>query len=233
MFTSLQQCFSDTEVTEDDYDVMSCLIDAEGDDTIKSTHPLKRVLSVQRVEDGNEEDESSQCKRSRTIEHTTTQECDGNNPPFFPIVFLKGTAYSKNLMHRQRDSPQFSASTQEEAVDYQLAEELIDNMMCDEAPETSDPVPLLTRPSTPVVESFSSSGQVVCEWPSNLAVDNALTAAISLRPLSPSSLSKLEENDDLLATPTTYPQKRLRSVSEVSSTAGLTPMLSSMNMPKG
>lgn len=225
-----EMCFSDTEVNENDYDIMECLVDTEGKESPQAqcSHPQKRNLSVH-IYQSESEVEGLTCKRSRLEK---PEEDQVNGTTLFPILYSDGISHK--LIQRNRDSPQFSgsATTEEEAVDYQLAEELIENMLSDKPRGKNDPVPLLTRPSSPIVTPVSSiSGQVVCDWPSNLAVDNALTAAISLRPMSPSSLMKLEEQEknDFL-TPTVYPEKRLRSVSEIST--GLTPMLCSLSMPR-
>jgi hypothetical protein len=206
-------------------------MNTEDFDQTKNTQPLKRVLSGRTIKNSYSED--SNCKRIRIREPASTKDQDDDLfKPFFPDFAPTAPSHRRKLMQRIRNSPQFSASTQEEEVDCQLAEELFDNILSDESPQQSDPVPLLTRPSTPIVDCVSSDGQVVCEWPSNLAVDNALTAVISLRPLSPCSLMKLEEQEkeDLLTSPPMHPQKRLRAVSEISNT-GLTPVLNSIKMP--
>jgi len=237
-------CFSENEVSEnevevnpekeldgEDYDVMDCLIDPEQE--IHQTHmqPLKRVLSTQHAMQVTPDDDGSQSKRSCRRTSLNIQERKVI-PPFLPVLSLGQSAMSLHLAQRNRESPQLTVSTQEDVVDNQLAEELLDDMS--ETPaKDRDPVPLLTPPTTPIEERMNTGQIAICEWPSNLAVDNAFTAAIELRPLSPSSLAKLEEQDPSkndLSTPPTFLHQRLRSVSEISST-GLTPMLSSMGMP--
>mmetsp|Transcript_31102 Transcript_31102/g.66216 ORF Transcript_31102/g.66216 Transcript_31102/m.66216 type:complete len:236 (+) Transcript_31102:208-915(+) len=56
--------------------------------------------------------------------------------------------------------------------------------------EAAMPTPLITPPSSPRrVQTFSGDGMTseeatICEWPCNLTVDNAITAALELAPLS-------------------------------------------------
>jgi len=117
-----------------------------------------------------------------------------NPAPFMPS--LNSSFYSTDMtkvdFSLSNSLDNFTSSYSDHEVDTQLAEELL----C-VSPTSVDvePIPLLTPPASPV--SFNSvDGQVtICEWPSNLAVDNALTASIELRSLSPDSLAKLEEND--------------------------------------
>merc|ERR1712241_974152 len=80
---------------------------------------------------------------------------------------------------------------EDDEVDTQLAEELLDYTSSDNC--SSDPIPLLTPPVSPVPVKSDENIIKFCEWPSNLAVDNAMTAAMRLRVLSPSSLARLEE----------------------------------------
>eukprot|EP00540_Astrosyne_radiata_P023284 CAMPEP_0116823746 /NCGR_PEP_ID=MMETSP0418-20121206/1010_1 /TAXON_ID=1158023 /ORGANISM="Astrosyne radiata, Strain 13vi08-1A" /LENGTH=352 /DNA_ID=CAMNT_0004452035 /DNA_START=548 /DNA_END=1606 /DNA_ORIENTATION=- len=73
--------------------------------------------------------------------------------------------------------------------DRQLSEELEDESRGN---GESSPVPLLTPPASPLCVDSDQGITTVCEWPSNLAVDTALTAAFLLRPASPSFLVQLE-----------------------------------------
>jgi hypothetical protein len=58
------------------------------------------------------------------------------------------------------------------------------------------PIPLLTPPSSPFTMSIDGDvPTAVCEWPSNLVVDSAMTAACELSPLSLASLEDLELRD--------------------------------------
>lgn len=233
-------CFSDTEVNNetgdqtdsgDDYDVMKCLIDPSHEIETSSIQPLKRVLSnhaAMHVSPENGSQTKRSCRRSSCVD-------DGDIPPFLPKLSIGSSASCIPLMHRQVGSPQFSSSSDEEAVDSQLAEELVDIPFINvKSIDRKGPVPLLTPPASPIFPCSGADKVGLCEWPSNLAVDNALTAAIALRSLSPCSLVRLEEDnpsmDSLLTTPQTYfQQKRLRSVSEASNTL-LTPMLEGMGM---
>jgi len=238
---SEDMCFSENEVEvsdekemdDDDYYVMKCLNDPDQESLDANIQPLKRLLCTQQTMHVTPDEDDSRSKRSCRRASLKIHENANYIPPYLPVLSLGPTVVPPtHLAQCKRESPQLSISTQEEMVDSQLAEELIDGSS--ETPvKESDPVPLLTPPSTPI-EARWSSGQIsICEWPSNLAVDNALTAAIELRPLSPSSLAKLEEQDPStndLYTPPAYLQQRLRSVSEISST-GLPAMLGIMGIP--
>ena len=83
-------------------------------------------------------------------------------------------------------------------VDCQLAEELLGCVTPNEGNSCNSnpvrPVPLLTPPASPMPIKSDESIVEIYEWPSNLAVDNALTAVTQLRALSPSSLAKLEDD---------------------------------------
>lgn len=108
---------------------------------------------------------------------SSTSTISNDSPHLLEVAFLKKEAVEK-LPPSNR-------------VNSQLAEEeLLYSASTDEC--NSNPIPLLTPPATPVIKSDESVVQM-CEWPCNLTVDNALTSAIQLRALSPSSLVKLEE----------------------------------------
>lgn len=230
----------------DDADVMKCLIDPEEYDALNiQAQPLKRVLSTSCQQPMNitPEDHGSITKRNcRRASVKRSPDENGVQPPFLPALSIGESAIAISLDQRKRQSPQLSASSEEEIVDSQLADELIDGIArADQTTiEGRDPVPLLTPPSTPNMERRSSTGQfALCEWPSNLAVDNALTAAAyDDRPLSPSTLARMEEQDstadDFITTPVYDHCARLRSVSDVitpQNNTGLTPMLQSIGMP--
>lgn len=59
-----------------------------------------------------------------------------------------------------------------------------------EAPSATTPTPLITPPSSPrkvrtvSCDGVTSEETTICEWPSNLTVDNAITAALESAPLS-------------------------------------------------
>eukprot|EP00979_Chaetoceros_neogracilis_P005365 scaffold982_cov234-Chaetoceros_neogracile.AAC.5 len=243
---SSDMCFSENEVeaieesdekemNDDDYYVMQCLIDPDQKTQNAGSQPLKRGLSTQQTIHVSPADDSSQSKRSCRRASLKIQEHTDCITPSLPVLCL-GQRDESSPIHfakRSQDSSQVSVCTQEEVADNQRAEELVDDTSKALAKER-DPVPFLTPPSTPN-ETRRSTGQIAfCEWPSNLTVDNALTAAIELRPLSPSSLAKLEEQDTSsndLYTPPTYQHQRVRSVSEISST-GLTPKLGGIVIPR-
>jgi len=107
------------------------------------------------------------------------------------------TTTSQGPLPSYSSSSEFSSSDDE--VVAQLAQELIEYT----SPTPSEagatpiaPIPLLTPPASPIPIRSDESGQPLIEWPSNLAVDNALTAASKLHPLSLSSLVQLEEDNE-------------------------------------
>lgn len=91
-----------------------------------------------------------------------------------------------------RDSPVFS-SDDDGDLDKTLSEELDKSS---HSGGDNSPVPLLTPPQSPL--SLPAGTNDLVEWPSNLVVDNAMmSAATSTRPLSPSSLQRLEEEEEV------------------------------------
>lgn len=83
------------------------------------------------------------------------------------------------------------------ALDKRLIEELNQQSGESSSREENPPVPLLTPPQSPLtIQVDEGTTATVCEWPSNLAVDSALTAAIGLRPMSPNSLQQFEQDED-------------------------------------
>jgi hypothetical protein len=89
------------------------------------------------------------------------------------------------------DSPTASSSDAAlEDEDQQLREELQESGSEDDDDRTSTPIPLLTPPASPVQIDGDDGPATICEWPSNLTVDIALTAAADLRPPSPTSFQK-------------------------------------------
>lgn len=112
----------------------------------------------------------------------------------------------------RRESPLVSSSDEEE-LDRQLEAELggdrgDDNRVRGSADGGGDggstssrensPVPLLTPPESPVVFEMNGDKNVtMCEWPSNLVVDSALTSVAinEIEPLTPSALEDFERDD--------------------------------------
>ena len=100
------------------------------------------------------------------------------------------------LQNTVQDSVLYEPLDDDHKVDSQLAEELLGSIEpTTPAQSDSKPIPLLTPPASPVPIKSDESVVEIYEWPCNLAVDNALTAAMQLRSLSPSSLAKLEDVD--------------------------------------
>jgi len=210
-------CFSEPEDADENALAYSGGIDLNRATSLKrSFNPDEDQVAVKISPNENSSAYKRNCRRLPLEMDTISSK----QPPYFPSLSL-GSPLDMTLM-KSRGSPQFSSD--DEVVDSQLADELIDRIPGSDGQESSSPVPLLTPPGTPV--SHTTDGQeTLCEWPSNLAVDVALTSAIEM-PLS--SLAKLEANG--ATTPNFLPPTsiRARSVSEASST--LTPLLNSLGM---
>lgn len=173
-----------------------------GDVTV--SHKTKRVLSSQTLPDllrKSKYDESP--KRLRFI-GTSSSGTQGDDmklimPPL-PIFNLGGAADANqkpvhSLSMRMYDR-EYMPTDGEEDNEYErrMGEELDEK--CSQQRNDCDPIPLLTPPSSPIVVNSNKGTTTVCEWPSNLTVDSAMTSAIALRPLSPNSLQQQEEEEE-------------------------------------
>ena len=168
----------------------------DGDNSEKPTSSGEQMYETTNQEPLN-------CKKRRL--ETSDEECSVGNkrrclgagdalttqPPLFPPLTSSPNDPADNLKVTLIKKEITQDINQNDEVDSQLAEELLDNITTDEC--NSNPIPLLTPPATPVLLKSDESVVQMCEWPCNLTVDNALTSAIQLRALSPSSLMKLEE----------------------------------------
>ena len=118
--------------------------------------------------------------------------------------------------YQMRDTP--CMSSDEEELDKRLSEEL-DRYSRLESSRENSPVPLLTPPQSPLTVNIGENTATVCEWPSNLAVDiSMMAAAADVRPLSPASLQKLDEEE----------QERFSKKSTFNDATTLTPLLQSI-----
>lgn len=61
---------------------------------------------------------------------------------------------------------------------------------------SSTPVPLISPPPSPLKVESNQGPTTVCEWPSNLAIDSALTAVRGMRAPSPGALQQLEAEEE-------------------------------------
>ena len=82
-----------------------------------------------------------------------------------------------------------------EEQDRQLGEEL-EEAGSEPSDRVNTPIPLLTPPSSPLRVECEEGEVEICEWPSNLAVDAAMTAAFDLRPPSPGSFQQTWEQEE-------------------------------------
>ena len=118
----------------------------------------------------------------------------------------------------------------DEEQDRQLGEELREAESQQERENT--PVPLLTPPGSPLRLEGDEEGDItVCEWPSNLAVDSAMTATMDLRPPSPENLQTWEQGEEerlMRSADNFLSPKPTPDQGSLSST--LTPMMRSISM---
>jgi hypothetical protein len=224
--------------TDIDEDEMISFLADQTQESKEDLHHLKRSYSKQDIIQISPEDGFIDRKRNC---RRLSQKARGlqDIPPFLPKLSLGRSALAEDDDYRAQEFNSSDEEGDDEAIDYQLAEELMDGITSKDRNGDSSPVPLLTPPASPTpfeignVSDSDSQKVIVCEWPSNMAVDNALTAVNELRPMSPASLEKLEEEsmkrEDFM-TPTSTYQNRSRSISDVSS--GLTPTFGSLNMTK-
>lgn len=162
-------------------------------------------------------------KRMRCV--STGQTSKPPMAPFLPELSLGEAAQDQDISAtlQMRGSDEYvSSSAEEEEEDLLRSEELEESATPPDKPST--PVPLLTPPGSPVRVEGEEGTTTMCEWPSNLAVDTALAAAADsdLRPLSPSSLQKQDEEEEerILASKTT----------RIPETSTLTPLIRGMSV---
>ena len=154
----------------------------------------KRVLSFNTLAALNiEARETKSPKRRKNLKGVPLS----SEPSSLLTMFSLGLpAISDTLNMRRDSSPVISSSDEEEEeLDRQLGEELTSQGLGAEEERNKTPVPLLTPPGSPLTIEVDGDKTTVCEWPSNLTVDSAMTAASELRPMSPASLEVLERKE--------------------------------------
>lgn len=87
-------------------------------------------------------------------------------------------------------------STLSEDEEFELDGQLRDELCSPTLSRDNSPVPLLTPPQSPIPMEIDGSRMTVCEWPSNLVIDSALTNITGMRPLSPSTLDSPSDLED-------------------------------------
>lgn len=123
---------------------------------------------------------------------------------------LSSVRHKKNRISLQQQFPSFSEySLCHDEIDAQLAEELMGYNSSTDSEVEAVPIPLLTPPASPLPIKSEESVVEIYEWPSNLAVDNALTAASNLIPLS---LEEMEEIDECKEPFVTFVTPRFRAL---------------------
>ena len=167
--------------TQDETDSSDRIIGVMGDREDLLTIPkVKRVLSFNTLKKLSEEAKLGIFSQKRPRLQS--------QPSSLNAAFALNTP----LMYRK---PTIS-SDEEDEIYSTMKDELFDY------PEKSDsndkektPVPLLTPPNSPLTFACDGDVATVCEWPYNLVVDSAMTAACELTPMSLSSLEDLELRD--------------------------------------
>jgi hypothetical protein len=157
----------------------------------------KRVLSSSTLSILNTDDSAKRRKVPNEMPHYS------DHHSVFTFLSLGPPAMSDFPMTRlqmRRESPAISSSEdEEEELDRQLEEELkSQEQSVGNDSRKKTPVPLLTPPGSPLTIVLDGHTTTVCEWPSNMAVDSAMTAVSQLRPMSPASLENLERFDQQL-----------------------------------
>lgn len=157
----------------------------------------KRVLSVGQLVSlltKREDDSGTPPKRLKVSTEQGTEKPDLVDFSLGPAATARETSITRCLSKVRLESPFISSSSEEdEALDSQLRDELGYH---EESSRENTPVPLLTPPGSPLTFEFDGDKGTFCEWPSNLAVDSALTSSYELRPMSPESLQDFEENEE-------------------------------------
>ncbi|GAX19966.1 hypothetical protein FisN_1Lh560 [Fistulifera solaris] len=164
---------------QDDMETSERYIGVKGDSEVfLSTPKAKRVLSYNTLSELSEEGKLKVAtnKRPRLIGQ--------------PSSLLTALVLNTAAMYQK---PAISADEEDELYST-MKEELL---TCDDSKiGAKKPIPLLTPPSSPFTMSIDGDvPTAVCEWPSNLVVDSAMTAACELSPLSLASLEDLELRD--------------------------------------
>ena len=185
-----------------------------------SSLKLKRCLSNLSIFE-NERDFASYTKESpKRMRFVSTQDFKPTTLPYMPDFSLGPSALTR--CYEGAVSP----STDDELEqDRQLSEELVNDCLLFEDRECT-PVPLLTPPASPFRVETEDGATTWCEWPCNLAVDNARTADFRMRESSPDSLQQVEEDEETSIE--TYLKEHRKSPSKSTT---LTPLIQGIAFP--
>jgi hypothetical protein len=164
---------------QDEMETSERFIGVMGDsDDLVSTPKAKRVLSYNTLSELSEEGKLKigPNKRPRLMGQ--------------PSSLLAALALNTAAMYEKSAI----SADEEDEICSTMKDELLD---CgDSNLAVKKPIPLLTPPSSPFTMTIDGDvPTAVCEWPSNLVVDSAMTVACELSPLSLASLEDLELRD--------------------------------------
>lgn len=216
VLAGILECFEDTRSPSNDSDTFDesplterqIGVTEDRQSLVANVPKTKRVLSystltILNVDAGHSDDTLKRTKCSGLTEEPPSR-LDFNEfslgAPAMSNSFDRGEAeeHPSRLSCRAafRERGNSCVSSDEEELDRQLEEELDE---CYDQSRENTPIPLLTPPASPTT---LENQLIVCEWPSNLTIDNAMTAILTdVRPMSPQSLDDPDAEEDFFASP--------------------------------
>ena len=173
-------------------------------------------------------------KRIRRVSEADERSSDEDMIPsefsLGPVADMQGTSAGFCLKTYEVNPLVSTSDEDEDEQDRQLSEELEQDVT--EQERESTPIPFLTPPASPLRVESEEGTTTACEWPSNLTVDSAWTAAIDLRPPSPKSLQTWEQEEEERIMESTGCNHSPTPYDVGSLTTGLTPMLKGISVQK-
>lgn len=134
---------------------------------------------------------------SNTFQRNKRRMSQETNDSFIALQQKRNCRLSNSSPYPDHLAANFSSWDDE--VDIRLAEELIEysfNSPSVHSENEVEPIPLLTPPGSPIPIHSEESVTDIYEWPSNLAVDIAYTAASTLHPLSLREMEEIDKCDE-------------------------------------
>lgn len=157
---------------------------------VEQSTKCKRCLSTQTMLENERESRIASNESPKRMRFVSLQEVNWSSGGLFmPDLTLGPSAFPPT------SEGTVSPSTDDELeYDRRMSEELEESDLFQDREST--PVPLLTPPASPFRIETKEGMTTMCEWPCNLVVDNAMTAALRLKAPSPNSLRMLEEEEE-------------------------------------